>query len=374
MNPLANMNVIERNLCNIADMKQIPISGTFELLPLCNMDCKMCFARMSNEELHKSSKLHSYKEWLEIAKKAVDAGCMFLLLTGGEPFMYPHFKELYTELKKLGLVLTINTNGTLINEDMADFLAKNPPRRLNITIYGASDETYAKLCGNPKGFTQLMKTLQLLKERNISVKLNCSITPLNVADLDAIYDIAKTVELPIESAYYLMPAIRENNQDNVQYRLTPKQAAEAKLKTKLLNYGEDIFKEYLHGTLQRYYDDCTKTIEHKNGYTCRAGNSVFWVDFDGTFKACSFTKEIGKNVFEEDFNVCWNALKEDVKNTKLAKECCECHLRVLCSRCAASAYSEHHSYSIKTKYHCELTKHFLKLLEEKAKEYHIYED
>ena len=46
MNPLNYLNPMEQQLCNRADLKQIPIAGNIELLPLCNMDCKMCFAKM----------------------------------------------------------------------------------------------------------------------------------------------------------------------------------------------------------------------------------------------------------------------------------------------------------------------------------------
>ena len=65
------------------------------------------------------------------------AGTVFLLLTGGEPLLFPDFKTLYRRLRNLGMILTINTNGTLLDEAWADFFATYPPRRINITLYGA---------------------------------------------------------------------------------------------------------------------------------------------------------------------------------------------------------------------------------------------
>lgn len=50
------------------------------------------------------------------------------------------------------MIVTVNTNGTLLNEDWATFFAKNPPRRVNVTLYGASGETYKSLCGDETGY------------------------------------------------------------------------------------------------------------------------------------------------------------------------------------------------------------------------------
>ena len=86
MNPLNHMNPIEQNLCNKADLAKLPIAGNIELLPLCNMDCKMCFAKMTRAQMEAHAPMHDYKEWLEIAKQMSQAGTIFLLLTGGEPF------------------------------------------------------------------------------------------------------------------------------------------------------------------------------------------------------------------------------------------------------------------------------------------------
>lgn len=55
------------------------------------------------------------------------AGTLFLLLTGGEPLLFPDFKTLYLELRNMGMILTINTNGTLLGESWADFFAEYRP-------------------------------------------------------------------------------------------------------------------------------------------------------------------------------------------------------------------------------------------------------
>lgn len=92
--------------------------------------------------------------WLELARQAKEQGMLYLLLTGGEPFLYPDFWMLYEELVKMGFVISINSNGSLIDEKIIEKLKKYPPARINITLYGASDETYERLCGIKKGIQE----------------------------------------------------------------------------------------------------------------------------------------------------------------------------------------------------------------------------
>ena len=141
----------------------MPLSGTFELTPVCNMDCKMCYVRLSPQEQQARGPLADAARWLELAKTAADAGMLYLLLTGGEPFLHPQFREIMEGLHKMGLLISINSNGTLINEETVRWLKTCPPVRINISLYGASNETYARLCGNPQGFTRTTNAVRLLK-------------------------------------------------------------------------------------------------------------------------------------------------------------------------------------------------------------------
>ena len=97
-----------------AGKRGVPLGGTFELSPLCNMNCKMCYIRISKEEMEKQGKLLTADEWLSLAKEAKSKGMLFLLLTGGEPFLYPDFWKLYESLKQMGFFVSINTNATLL--------------------------------------------------------------------------------------------------------------------------------------------------------------------------------------------------------------------------------------------------------------------
>ena len=216
----------EQFLIHKAKYFKIPIGGTMELLPLCNMTCKMCYVQKTKKEMEKEGHMLNCDQWLEIADKMKEGGVLYLLLTGGEPLLFPEFERLYNTLCKMGFIITVNTNGTLINEYWADVFAKSPCRRLNITLYGKDDETYKFLCGNEKGFSQVMNAVKLLKERNVPFRFNFTSTPWNIEQLHDIMNIANENDISVSCAPYVFPSL---SRDNTNARLNAKQCAQAML-------------------------------------------------------------------------------------------------------------------------------------------------
>ena len=197
MEAMEAMNGVERALIERAREQKAPVNGSIELLPLCNMNCDMCYVRMSREEMEKRGRLRTLAEWTDLGRQMAEAGVLFLLLTGGEPLLYPDFKELYLALKRMGMILTINTNGTLIDEEWADFFGRHKPRRVNITLYGADERAYAELCHYPGGFEKTVNAIRLLRSRGVDVKIGGSVTRSNLADLERILAIGRELDVPV---------------------------------------------------------------------------------------------------------------------------------------------------------------------------------
>lgn len=92
----------EKYLIERAARGQIPLNASLELLPVCNMNCDMCYVRLSREEMERQGRLRRADEWLALADQMKEAGTLFVLLTGGEPLLYPGFREVYMGLRKWG--------------------------------------------------------------------------------------------------------------------------------------------------------------------------------------------------------------------------------------------------------------------------------
>ena len=69
----------------------VPITGSFELTPLCNLNCKMCYVRMNRTEQEKISRLQTAEEWTALAEKLRDAGTLFCCSRAASRFCTPRF-------------------------------------------------------------------------------------------------------------------------------------------------------------------------------------------------------------------------------------------------------------------------------------------
>lgn len=320
--------------------------------------------RLSPEEMKAQGRLRTADEWLSLAAQAQKAGLLFLLLTGGEPFLYPEFSRLYQGLCKLGLILTINTNGTLITEEYADLLATHKPRRVNITLYGSSDEVYGNLCGNPNGFTQVMNGIKLLKERNIAIKLNGSLTKYNQADLNNIQCIAQELDLPLEVDTYMFPCSRKGTVSfDYSSRLSPLEAAEGYIKVKQNELSDERFWQLAQGMSDCYcYGKDLGEELPPESIACRAGLSSFWVNWKGNMTPCVFMEHPAIPVFEKGFDVSWEFIKQERDYMYLPAKCSSCKNRNYCSICAASVMTETGGLEERPAYICEFTEKKLELM------------
>lgn len=343
-----------------ADRAKVPISGAFELSPLCNMDCKMCYIKMTKEKQESIGRLKTNEEWLEIAKQARDEGLLFLLLTGGEPFLVKNFKELYIELIKMGFCVSINTNGTMIDESVIEWLKKYPPTRINLTLYGASDETYERLCKNPKGFTQVKKAISLLKENNIQVKLNCSVTPYNKDDLKDIIKFANQNDLVVQTTTYMFPPLRRDESCiGKNNRLTPEDAAFYSAYIEAYLNGFEKFKEYVESDeLEIYNAEDDYCVVEGEGIKCRAGVSTFWMTWEGKLLPCGMIPEEGLDPWEVGFKKAWEHARNIVSKIKLPVKCAACAKKNQCKACAAMVYTETGTFDQVPQYRCDMTHHY----------------
>lgn len=355
-----------------ASVNKIPLSGCFELSPICNFSCKMCYVRKTEMQLQKAGKrLIDWKQWISLAEKCHQEGTLYLLLTGGEPFLYPHFKELYLHLHQMGFVISINTNGYLIDDNVIKWLKDAAPSKINITLYGASDDTYRKLCGCEHGFQTVIKAISSLKSAGIALVLNASMIPENADDLEKIMEIGKQFEIPVRMSTYMFPPVRRDREKD-DSRFTPEMAAKMYMKKLKCQFDQERYQKVVLqqldeiGSIEKKDDeDWGQCDEYMR---CRAGRSSFWVSWDGMMSACGMTPfPVEVNPFQRDFRDCWMELTDRVRCTPVLKECQLCRYRPICNPCVAMLYAETGDVNQRSSYLCEMSKQIEKrLIDEKG--------
>lgn len=333
----------------------VPLSGSFELTPVCNMDCKMCYVRLSRQTQEQIAPLADARKWLQLGKAAKDAGMLYLLLTGGEPFLHPQFRQILEGLHQMGLLISVNSNGTLIDEETVQWLKNCPPVRINISLYGASDDTYARLCGNPKGFTQVTNAIRILQAAGISVKLNCSLTPHNCEDLPKIAEFARENGLMLQVATYMFPPIRKDGaMTGKNDRFSPEDAAYYMAYADYLTLGPERF-DALEGQCPVPSDPEDVCGEAGDGVRCRAGRCSFWVTWQGDLTPCGmFPVQGSPNVFKTPFAESWETVKTQTAEIRLPAACAGCNAKAMCHACAAMVVTESGRFDQVPKYRCDM--------------------
>ena len=353
-------NTMEKMLLQRSASAQRPINGSLELLPLCNMSCDMCYVRLSHAETEMKGGLHTANEWINLGREMQKAGVLFLLLTGGEPLLFPDFKRLYLELKQMGIVLTINTNGTLLDEEWADFFAENKPRRINITLYGADDRAYETLCHYPSGFEKTIRAIRLLKERDVDVKINGSVTKENYKDMQKIYALGEMLGVPVHMDTYMLPGIHERGLPfDEQSRLLPEEAATAGMEALKAEMDPQTFPIYVEQRITQLENGEEK---YPSGITCMAGNCSFAVNWQGEMRPCVTLEEPSVPVFDTGFEAAWEIMSKESKAFRVNEKCIKCRLRPICKTCVASAWLETGSYDGVPEYLCRYAEAYQNLL------------
>lgn len=351
-----------------ADIKRVPLSGALEISPICNMDCKMCYVKMTKEQMDKAGRKITFDEWIELAKQARDAGTLFLLITGGEPFLDKDFKRLYIELYNMGFIISINSNGTLIDESHVEWLSKYPPRCINITLYGASNETYKRLCNNPNGFDQVTRAVELLTGAGIQVKINASITQYNQCDLEEIHNFGKKYNLVVQAGTYMYPPLRRDKSSiGKNDRLTPEEAAKNYIKVRRCRMNDEKFESYIKnmkkGIPTDNENEC-EVLEQGEFMKCRAGVSTFWITWDGRMLACGMMNDPVDYPFEIGFENAWKNIVKQRDELRLPLKCANCENKKICNACAATSYTETGEVSGVPIYMCKMTEAIIREVEE----------
>ena len=355
-------NTIEKAMLRRASAAQRPITGTLELLPICNMNCDMCYIRLSRTEMEKKGRMRTADEWISMGEEMERAGVLFLLLTGGEPLLFPDFRRLYLSLRERGIILTVNTNGTLIDADWAAFFGENKPRRINITLYGADDRAYEMLCHYPGGFEKTVQGIRLLKERGVDVKINGSVTKSNRNDMEKIYAIGRELGAPVHMDTYMLPGIHERKLPfEAQSRLEPEESAAAEMEMLRNEMNPEAFRMYVRQMLLQIKKEGNVYSE---GITCMAGNCSFAVNWQGEMRPCVTLEKPSVPVFEVGFERAWQQISEGVKIYRINEKCRKCRLRPACKTCVASARLETGEYDGLPEYLCRYAREYIRLLKD----------
>jgi len=324
--------------------RRVPLDFELDLTARCNNNCRHCYINLpANHRQAKAQEL-SLDEIAHIADQAIELGTMWVLITGGEPLLRHDFAEVYLMLKRKGLLVSVFTNATLINQEHIALFKKYPPRDVEVTIYGASQRVYERVSRVPGSYQAFRQGLQDLFDAGIRVRLKAMALRSNLEEIEAIAAFGRDFT---RDYYRFDPLLHlrfdgdeQRNEEIRSERLLPDEIV-------ALEQSDRARFESLEKNHEKFYIEGFKNRQEDRLFLCGAGNMSFSVGYEGTFRLCSSLWAPGTtvNLRQVSLRQAWEEHVPAVRNlrtqnTAYQQECGRCPIANLCLNCPAHAHLE----------------------------------
>ena len=327
-----------------AARRHVPLSGSLELTCRCNLKCIHCY--LGGNVLRGKRQLSemSTARVLSLLDEITEAGCLNLLITGGEPLLRDDFPEIYRRAKEKGLLVTVFSNGTLVADRIVELFREFPPFEVEISLYGATAGTYEKVTGVRGSYEKCMEGVKTLLDKNIRVNLKTVLMTLNRHELSEMENIARKLGVRFRFDAAISPRI-DGDRTPLALRISPEDAIEDEFSDP---DRLELWKNYFQGVKENLLTD--------DLYGCRAGITGFHIDPYGRLQPCMMMLDIQRDVSEGGFVKEWNEVAAMIRKRKAGPEfsCRGCEKVNLCGYCPSFFMLENGAEDDRSEYLCRM--------------------
>lgn len=328
------------------DIRQ-PFTAGIELLPQCNFRCIHCYAESDRTN---NSKSMSKSEILKIIDILIDHNCLEVFFTGGECLLHPDFFYIYTYAKKKGMLVSVLTNGTLINNEHISLWLEYPPELVSITMYGATESVYKNITKNKNAYQMFSNVIKLLKDNKIPFEIKCIGMKQNLQDIIKIRDFARMQGLTNTILAWDIRPMNDGNKNPVLCRVSVKEAFDIELL--------DIERKAFWDALAFNNTKSTRTERQKQNklYLCAIAHQFVFITHDGYMQGCVKAVEPRYDLLNGNFDEGWDFLGEEYVKKEASKDfkCLNCDKFRYCGQCTAAFKDENGDTEKPVDFYCEL--------------------
>lgn len=331
---------------------------------LCNFSCKYChvFKIVDNKLPPKLMDFNTIKfsveNFIRILKRYNEAS-LTLSIYGGEPLINKHnlfkaIEEYGNSYNGVSITWWVNTNGSLLTEDVAD-LFKKYDIDVHISVDGFK-ETHNKNRIDKFGkgtFDRVENALCLITQKNIRVQLNSFVSPDNINNLSELVDLAK--QYNIRRVY--LDFFYDTQNRMIHPSLLSKKYFEVyvyglKNNVQISGPWSNVFLKYTNKMLSFNHKTplINVTVDGKFFFNCNPLVDAFDSDM------------LNYDQFISNYNMVAQKFSELV-----SKSCRYCFLRKSCSGAMITQFQYHTRLDKGWGPYCESTRQIIKLIKNKIK-------
>lgn len=356
--PVVRQKLAELPLWERMQESRRPLAFDLEITARCSNDCRHCYIRQPASDAGALARELSQDEIARIAGEAVSLGAIWCLVTGGEPLLRKDFADIYVMLKRLGLLVSVFTSACLVTPEHVGLFQSMPPRNLEVTVYGATRETYERVTRQPGSFAAFCRGLDLLLAGGVPLRLKAMVLKSNLHEMD---QIARFCRARTKDRYRFDPLL------HLRYDGDP--ARNAAIRAERVSPEEFVAVEQADAERVRALEGRGAAPVASQGerpaqgrlFPCAAGKATFTVGSDGTFRLCSALCQAGTICDLRDVPLAkaWGDLVPRVRqmtsnNRVFLEKCHACGLFELCGWCPAHAALETSHLDGWVEYFCQV--------------------
>lgn len=273
------------------------------------------------------------------------AGVLNLTLTGGEIFLRKDFPQIYEHALACGFLVNLYTNATRITEKRALFLRSNPPRRIEVSMYGQSENVYEQVVGVKGMFSHFQSGIQHLLDQNLPVYIKMLVTKENEHEFPAIREWAERHTSGFRYDVIISPRL-DGNKRPLNRRIMPEHVVNLQLNEP---GGYESFIEL--GEIRE------SPVERGRTLMCGAGTRTFCVDPYGQLHPCMLWRWHPYDLLHKSIDEKWQAHLSSIKTLPCDPDavCYTCSDWWSCAnKCPAMAILENGGGGLPSPYHCEV--------------------
>lgn len=262
----------------------------------CNQKCAYCHGFRNIPEL-------SLEENKEVLMKLIRAGVNYITFSGGEALLYPNIIELLKIAKQNGVKSKLITNGSIIanNEKMRE--AINYLDTITLSLDTINDDINEQMGRGRNHFAEIKKVLDILRDKNIRIKINTVVTKLNIDYIEELGEFLNSNYKINEWRIFRFAPLRELAKENEEkFEITDEQ----------FKFTKEIFqKNYKNIGKVNYRDN--DDMESKYNLVTANGNIVRTINKKDVVIGNALNQGVNEivKIMNEDYNR--NYLKDKIK-------------------------------------------------------------
>jgi len=311
-----------------------PSDVSIEVTHRCPLECAHCYNNLPMGDSAARRGELTLEEHRRLLDELAEAGCLWLLYTGGEIFARHDFLDIYTHAKKKGFIVTLFTNGTLITPRIADYLLEWRPFSIEITLYGATRETYEALTGIPGSYNRCLRGIRLLKERGLPLSLKSVAVSVNKHEMGAMTALADELGVHFKFDAMMSPRI-DCSRSPLEVRLEPWEIVKMDLE------DPERVAEWKR-LAERFARMGSPGLRSEEVYRCGGGVSGFSIDPEGKMSLCVLSHQEKYDWRGGSIHEGWDRFLRGVRGKKITRvtKCTACEIKDMCGMCPASGELE----------------------------------